>query len=110
MAAWRDIAGGCRGRNNCWRRSGWRAKSGSRIAPRLLAGLHARGVFGPIGLELCIVDLEVLHHVRIFHKEVVASAGLEKLLLNGQPGRLVHPHLNLGYLVANLFGLGVSSR
>src|SRR6267378_3279201 len=102
MAVWLGIDGGSRARNSYWRMNELRINYGFALLPRL----DSRGVLGPIRFEFSVADLQIFHHVRIFHKEVVASAGLEKLLLNRKPGGFVHPHLNLGYLLANFVGLG----
>src|SRR5260370_10265924 len=108
MAAWRGIAGGFRGRSNYWRRNALTTKARSRIEcmkPWLLAGLNVCGVLGPVGLELGIGNLQIFHRVGVLEDEVIAGAGLEEFLLNGQPRRRVNPHLNFRNLLANVFGL-----
>src|SRR5260221_684466 len=51
----------------------------------LMDRLKPRTVFGPSGIELKIPNFQVFHHVGVFEKKVVARAGLEEFLLNGQP-------------------------
>ena len=58
------------------------------------AGFYAIYVFGPILLELGVVDLQIFLYVRIVKQEIVAGGGLEKLLLDRQPGRFIDPHLD----------------
>jgi O6-methylguanine-DNA--protein-cysteine methyltransferase len=71
-----------------------------RLSPWLLH-LHA---LGPVGLELPILDLQVFLEAGVVREEVIVGAGFEKLLLEGQPRRLVDPHPDSGDLAARLVG------
>jgi len=70
----------------------------------LRAGSGADDAFGPILFELIVADLEILHYVGVVKNQVVPGTGLKKLLLYGQPGSFVDPHLDSGDLLAHLVG------
>src|SRR6266705_165936 len=78
----------------------------TRFEASLAAGFDAGDSFGPVLLELAVAHLEVLHLAGVMKQEVITRAGFKKLLLQGQPGSFVDPHLNLADLIANLLRLG----
>jgi len=79
--------------------TGWQSSG------ELPSGLLNSCTLWPVGLELGIADLQILHHVSVVGQEVVVGAGFEKFLLHRQPRCFVDPHSNSGDLAARLFGL-----
>ena len=59
----------------------------------------------PVRLEFAVAEFQILHDLGVPRHEVIAGTCFEELLLNGEPGGLVDPNLDVVNLLAHFRGV-----